>query len=79
MTPPRIRRGTTTASKWPFFETLKVGFYYEEPDLSKHAALRTAASRQGQVLKKRFRVRKEMTEAARGRPSVEVIRVYRPE
>lgn len=69
--PPKIKRGIAT-QKWPFFEKLKVGFFYEEIDVTKHDALRTAASRAGTTMKRKFKVRKE--EHPMG---VEVIRVYR--
>jgi len=74
LTPPRIRRGIAT-SKWPFFQTLKVGFFYEEPDVAKHDALRTAASRAQSRLKRKFKVRKEEVEL--GGAMVEVVRIYR--
>ena len=72
--PPKIKRGIP-AQKWPFFQTLKVGFFHEEADPTKHDALRTAASRAGKG-KKKFKVRKELVSQL-GNGETEVIRVYR--
>lgn len=58
--------------RWPFFKKLAKGKYFEVTDLTRHTALRTAASRAGKKLKKTFSVRK-----VRRDDGVSVIRVYR--
>lgn len=58
--------------RWPF-ATLKAKQFFEVTDLTKHVALRTAASRARKKLKRTFAVRKIKRES----DGVEVIRVYR--
>ena len=57
--------------RWPF-EQLKKGQFFEVTDLTKHVALRTAASRARKKFKKVFAVRKVKRD-----DDVQVIRVYR--
>ena len=69
--------------KWPFFQTLKVNHFAEVKDVSKYSALRTAASRAGVKLKRKFTVSKEDVEENNGErgeihvPAHQVLRVYR--
>lgn len=56
--------------RWPFAE-LKKGKFFECTDLTKHTALRTAASRARKKLNKTFAVRKVANEKG-----ALVIRVY---
>lgn len=73
-TETKIGRGTPP-QKWPFFRTLKRGGFAEVADLSKYSALRTAASRAGPKLRRKFSVSKELREP-NGNGEM-VIRVYR--
>lgn len=57
--------------RWPF-EKLAKGKYFQVDDVTKHVALRTAASRARKKLKKVFAVRKVSLEDGKT-----VIRVYR--
>lgn len=75
-TETKIGRGTPP-TKWPFFRTLKVGQFAEETDATKYSALRTAASRAGAKLKRKFTVSKEVDNGERGEIERTVIRVYR--
>jgi hypothetical protein len=72
-TETKIGRGSPP-KKWPFFQTLKVGQFAEEADVSKYSALRTAASRAGTRLERTFSVSKEKKGSG---SDAEVIRVYR--
>ena len=58
--------------RWPF-ATLKAKQFFEVTDLSRHVALRTAASRARRKLKRKFAVRKVKRES----DGLEVIRVFR--
>lgn len=62
---------TPVRDRWPFAE-LKKKQFFEVADLTKHIALRTAASRARKKLNKVFNVRKVTRE-----DGVAVIRVYR--
>lgn len=62
--------------KWAFLQTLKVGHFHEVADTSKYSALRTAASRAGTRLERKFSVSKEELNGA-GSETRKVIRVYR--
>lgn len=77
-TETKIGRGTPP-KKWPFFSTLKVGQFAEVTDLTKYAALRTAASRAGAKLKKKFSVSKEPLDPSGKKSDAMVLRVYRAE
>lgn len=62
---------TPVRDRWPFAK-LKKKQFFEVTDLTKHVALRTAASRARKKLNKVFAVRKVIRE-----DKVQVIRVYR--
>lgn len=64
---------TPGRGRWPFEKLTKKGNFFEVTDLTKHVALRTAASRAHKKLKRAFVVRKMQREG----DGVEVIRVYR--
>lgn len=62
---------TPERARWPFAD-LKKGRFFEVDDLTKHVALRTAASRARKKLTRVFAVRKVTLEGGKI-----VIRVYR--
>jgi hypothetical protein len=73
MTPARNGKGTPPVrGRWPDLQTIKRGHFFEVDDLAQHVNLRSAASRAGKRLKRRFSVCKEKNDGG-----AEVLRVYR--
>lgn len=64
-----IGKGTPVRERWPFSK-IKAGNFFQVDDMTQWVALRTAASRAGKRLNRKFLVRKA---DFKGR---EVIRVY---
>lgn len=69
-----IGEGTPQTKGWPFAD-LEIGKFFQISDLEQYASLRTAASRAGKKLTRRFAVRKTELKV-RGKPRT-VLRVYR--